>query len=39
MLLDIHALVWRVNEPSRLGDKVKAAIEEAMQAKEVYAFS
>lgn len=39
ILLDTHALVWWVNEPSRLGKKGKAAIEEAMQAKEVYASS
>jgi PIN domain nuclease of toxin-antitoxin system len=39
ILLDTHALVWWVNEPSRLGDKGKVAIEEAMRAKEVFASS
>ena len=39
ILLDTHALVWWVNEPSRLSDKGKAAIEEAMRTQEVYASS
>ncbi len=37
ILLDTHALVWWVNEPSHLGAKAKTAIHKAMRAKEVYA--
>jgi len=36
ILLDTHALVWWVNDPSHLGDAAKAAIDEAMAINEAY---
>ena len=39
ILLDTHALIWWADDPSRLGDQAKLAINQAMEAKKIFASS
>ena len=36
IVLDTHALIWWVNDPTQLGVKAKIAIDDAMQKKSLH---